>query len=123
MSSPAEDPAVYDLTIDTREDGPSRVLALRGELDVASAGALSEAVSQQCSQGAKSIVLEIAELDFVDSTGLRAILASQRLCSERDCELTLTPSPDELPGQVRRLLEITGLLGQLPFSGPAGGSG
>jgi anti-sigma B factor antagonist len=122
MSSPAENHAVYDLTIDTREDGTSRVLALRGELDVASAGALTEAVSQQSSQGVTKIVLEISQLDFVDSTGLRAILAAQRLCEERGCDLTLTPSADELPGQVRRLLEVTGLLAQLPFGDvpPAG---
>jgi hypothetical protein len=48
-----------------------------GELDLASAASPVDAVSKHCGEGAEAIVLDIGDLDFIDSTGLRAILTSR----------------------------------------------
>jgi anti-anti-sigma factor len=98
------------------EDGRHR-LALQGELDLASSGALAEAVSKVCAEGAKEVVLDIGELEFIDSTGLRAILSSRIVCAESSCTLSVAPEADKVNPQVRRLLQVTGLLERLPFEG------
>jgi anti-sigma B factor antagonist len=115
MSTPAREPAVHDLTIEASAEGERHRLALAGELDLASAYTLVEAVTRVCNKGAKEIVLDIRDLDFVDSTGLRAILRSRALCSDSDCHLGIAPEPEGIKPQVRRLLQVTGLLERLPF--------
>ncbi len=115
MSTPAREPAVHDLTIKAQvEDGRHR-LALVGELDLASAWSLVEQVTRVCNEGAEEIVLDIRELNFVDSTGLRAILRSRALCEQTGCRLGIAPEPEQIKPQVRRLLQVTGLLDRLPF--------
>jgi len=115
MSTPAREPAVHDLTIDASVEQGRNRLALSGELDLASAWSLVEAVTRLCNEGAKEIMLDIAALDFVDSTGLRAILRSRALCTQNDCRLGIAPEPDRIKPQVRRLFQVTGLLERLPF--------
>src|SRR5262249_26224212 len=108
---------VHDLVIDARvEDGGRHRLVLSGELDLASASALADAVARLCSEGAREIVLDIGELEFIDSTGLRAILSSRVVCAESNCALTVAPEADKVNPQVRRLLQVTGLLERLPFT-------
>jgi len=63
-------------------------------------------------------VLDVAGLEFVDSTGLRAILNVKAVCEENHCAFQLTPGRDQIHDQVRRLLEITGLIDRLPFVEP-----
>jgi len=109
--------ASHDLVIDARaEDGGRHRLVLSGELDLASAGALTDAVSKLCGEDAREIVLDIGELEFIDSTGLRAILSSRVVCAESSCALVVAPEADKVNPQVRRLLQVTGLLERLPFA-------
>lgn len=123
MSTPARQTAVHDLVIDTRAEGERRRLVLSGELDLASAGSLAEAIATACAEGAKAIDLDIGALEFIDSTGLRAILSSRVVCAESDCALTVSPEADKVGPQVRRLLQVTGLLERLPFAAPSEGGG
>jgi anti-anti-sigma factor len=118
MSGPAKSAAGKDLTIDSEgADGRHR-LSLRGELDLASAQELEEAVARVCAEGAREAVLDVAGLEFVDSTGLRAILNVKAVCEENHCAFYLTPGRDQIHDQVRRLLEITGLIDRLQFGEP-----
>jgi anti-anti-sigma factor len=118
MSGPARSKDANDLTIDSeRVDGRHR-LSLRGELDLASAQELIDAVGRLCAEGASETVLDVGGLEFIDSTGLRAILSVKALCEESRCAFYLTPGRDQIHHQLRRLLEITGLLDRLPFREP-----
>ncbi len=48
----------------------------------------------------------------MDTSGLRAVLFAREVCREHGCEFGLVQGPP----QIRRLFELTGLLG-LPFQG------
>ena len=85
-------------------------LWLEGELDLVSAGLLETRIAELCTDGASRIVLEMSELDFMDSTGLRALLVSEELCGVNSCRLMV----GQLSPQVARLLELSGLEGRLP---------
>jgi anti-sigma B factor antagonist len=114
MTTPANPKIIRDLRIEGRE-GKQHRLVLRGELDLASAPELTQTVAGLCADGVTDLVLELSELEFIDSTGLHAILHCRALCEENACALSLMPGEHQVQGQVRRLLEVTGLQGRLPF--------
>jgi anti-sigma B factor antagonist len=98
--------------------GDAHRLALTGELDLVCAPALVEAVSTLCREGARQLLLDISELAFADSTGLRALLTAETLCAEHCCEFSLTRGTEQL----ERLFEITRLFQNLPLRVEADGA-
>jgi anti-anti-sigma factor len=102
-----------------REAGPHdrRRLRIAGELDVASAEALDAALCRLCGEGIREIEVDLREIDFIDSSGLRAILLAKDMCAKRGTEFFLVPG--EHPQQ-RRLFEITGVLDRFRWRRGAG---
>jgi anti-anti-sigma factor len=99
------------LAIDTRREDATAILELRGELDIATAPVFAQRVMRVLSSTPQELVLDIGELEFVDSTGLRAILAAKALCSEHGCGFATTRSTR----QVERVFELTRVLDHLRF--------
>jgi anti-anti-sigma factor len=98
------------LTINREGEADRWTLWLSGELDLASAGVLDTTIAELCADGAGRILLEMAELAFMDSTGVRSLLVGHELCSINDCEMLIgAVSP-----QVARLFEVSGLAERLP---------
>ncbi len=93
------------LQIDLRRDGDRVVLSLAGELDMANAPALQKEIEGPQLVDAKTVVLDLQPLTFLDSTGLRIILAARDLCWRRGQEFAVTPGSQ----QVQRLLSVTGV--------------
>ena len=81
------------------------LLRLEGELDLASAPELSSAVQQAFAGAAQPVVLDMAAVGFIDSTGVRTLLEAQQLAG-RDLVL-MAPS-----GAVTRVLDLTRLRGR-----------
>jgi anti-anti-sigma factor len=91
-------------------------LVLTGEVDIASVWALDAALARICTSGTDAVVLDLRGVTFMDSSGIHAILRAEQLCRElQGCWFALIP---DNKGQVRRVLELTGLLGH-SFSGAA----
>jgi anti-anti-sigma factor len=90
-------------------------LVLRGELDMASAPTLDVALRRVSTGVTDVLTLDLSELTFMDSTGLRALLLAGELCRQSASELIVIPGPP----QIQRLFEVTGMLGQLPFQDQA----
>lgn len=80
------------------------MLELRGELDLVSAPVLREAVESPALDAADALVLDLRELQFIDSSGLRAILSAYERAQQRGQEFALTRGSQ----QVQRLLDIAG---------------
>jgi anti-anti-sigma factor len=111
-ASPATGPSIGRLSIHTRETGHGRhEVQLKGEIDVASAPMLEASLESLCANRARGVVLDLGGVEFIDSSGLNAILRGRALCQRHDCELILMPA--QSPAQ--RVFEITGVLGRLPF--------
>lgn len=98
------------LTVDVRRETGRAVIALGGELDMASAELLQDAVDREDLRGEAMIVLDLQQLQFIDSTGLRAILAALEHCRARQQDFAITPGSQ----QVQRLLSVTGVAEHLP---------
>jgi len=95
--------------------GAEGVLTLRptGELDIATAGRLERALLD-AGERRDPVVLDLAALEFIDSTGLRVIVRGVEAARRDGWELRLRPGP----APVQRVFEIAGVLGALPFDVP-----
>lgn len=93
------------LRIDVRNEPDRVVLGLHGELDLLGAPLLQKQI-ESAEVGAKGIVvLDLQDLQFVDSAGLRVILAAHERAHSQGQELALTRGPE----QVQRLFTIAGV--------------
>jgi anti-anti-sigma factor len=91
-------------------DGRARV-RLAGDLDLSTVPAVRARVAALRGDGSTRIVLDLAELDFIDSTGLRLILELHGEAAQDSFTLALVPGGDA----VQRVFAVTGTAGVLPF--------
>ena len=96
---------VMELSIDVREQGPQCVVVLAGELDMQTAPDLSDRLTGLIDGGCRDVVVDVAGLEFMDSSGLAAILGGHKALRERDGKLVLV-SPNE---HLIKMVRITGL--------------
>lgn len=89
------------------------VVIAAGDVDLAGGPLLEGAILRR--EDRQPIVIDLAAVEFIDSSGLRSLLGASRRARERETEVVLrNPSPE-----VRRLLEITGTEGQFRIDGTA----
>jgi anti-sigma B factor antagonist len=99
------------LRIGSREHEGSHTLLLEGELDIASAPMLEATIEDVCASGPRELILDMTGVEFVDSSGLNAILRGKALCEENGCDFCLSPA--QRP--VARVFELTRLIDRLPL--------
>jgi anti-sigma B factor antagonist len=92
-----------NLSIDVSREGERVLLRLDGELDLASVPVLESEVESAAADGPATIVLDLRKLEFIDSTGLRAILSLDQRCTERGQAFALVRGSK----QVQRLMNMT----------------
>jgi anti-sigma B factor antagonist len=89
--------------IDAERLGDAAVLRLHGELDVATTAQLEQALAAATGERPRIVVVDLSSLEFMDSTGLRAVLAANDNAHEAAHDFALVQGPY----QVQRLLELT----------------
>lgn len=108
-------PRGFEVTVG--EQNGAMVVAPRGELDIAGTARFDEAVDTALSSGG-DVVIDLRELSFIDSSGLRSLLRAARAASDGGTRLTILRGS----GPVERALAITGVEGELPLA-DAGSAG
>jgi anti-anti-sigma factor len=98
MGAPAD-----TLVVDSYRDGECRVLSFKGELDIATAATAEQALTADVD------VLDLSELEFMDSSGVKVLL---RACHARAQERLRVRG---VRHGVRRILEMTGVGDLLDF--------
>ena len=86
-------------------DGDEISVALRGELDLLSGPQLLELIDELESRPGRAVVLHFADVTFVDSSGINAMLALHRALEERERSLQLR----DVQPTIRRTLKIAGV--------------
>jgi anti-sigma B factor antagonist len=86
-------------------------LSVSGELDLATTPQLEQQARALLADGARSIVIDLADLSFIDSTGLRLLLVLSQQAADEGWRLLIT-RPSE---QVQTILKITGTGAELPI--------
>lgn len=102
------------LRIRTHRNGATCTVALTGELDLANTGELSAELRRAENDGIApdEIVLDMTELEFIDSTGIAILVAAHRRLNADGDRFKLVRSEATA---VCRVLAMTGLEEFLPF--------
>jgi anti-anti-sigma factor len=83
-----------ELRTENDHGGPRLIAA--GELDLASAEELDSHLKQLESSEPDVLVLDLRELEFMDSTGLRTVIAADARARERGARLVVVRAPEEV---------------------------
>lgn len=93
------------LETNVKSVGIHALVALAGEVDVSTVGPLYEQLAALHREGVQHVALNMAEVTFVDSTGLSVLVSLHKRMESMEGDLIVfSPS-----AQLRRLLQIAGL--------------
>ena len=110
---PADEGSYTPLSVTTDLHGHRCVITPVGDLDRSSAGRLEDAVRAAEATDAKQITIDLTELTFMDTSGLRLLLsASARSRADSDRLRLVRGSP-----RVQRVFRLTDTEESLPFLG------
>lgn len=98
-------PAWQPFSVTVSKEGDRATVVLRGELDLSGKDKLSNAIELAEEPPIGLLVLDLSELDFIDSTGLEVMLRAARRAHDSGRRL-IVRRPSEY---VRRLLEMTAI--------------
>ncbi len=85
------------------------MISVGGELDLASSPALEEELDRVVASGAQLVIVDLRELEFMDSTGLSVLVRAHQRAEEQGKRFGLVNGSQ----QVQRLLTLTGVADRL----------
>lgn len=93
-------------------EGDTICLGLEGELDFATVGRLNSALAQVATEHpAAPVRIDLRGLEFIDSSGMSALMMASTAVSSRGGKLTVVRGPDA----VQKSMEVIGLEQILEF--------
>lgn len=98
------------LTIEVTSTLQAHTIALAGEADLLGSPDIEAALTAAAGE-AERIVLDLRNLTFIDSSGLRALMRGHEQCVARSAELRIIPGPPN----IQRLFDLSGMNEILPF--------
>ncbi|MER6960125.1 MULTISPECIES: STAS domain-containing protein [unclassified Streptomyces] len=108
--------ALPQLNVYRHERGTRALITLAGEIDLATAPLVRQALAECLPDGISSIDVDLTAVTFCDASGLNAFLMASRLATDAGMTLRLHHPPQCMT----RVIEITGS-GFLLHSFPAAG--
>jgi anti-anti-sigma factor len=94
-----------DFAVTTRLTGRTAVLAVRGELDLVSCPLLDQALEELAGVDVELVIVDLRELEFMDSTGLHLLVRAQTQALQDGRRFALVRGG----AQVQRLFDLTGV--------------
>jgi len=94
-----------DLTLTTREADGKTIVAVGGEIDVYTAPKLRDKITELVGAGSYHLVVDMQEVEFLDSTGLGVLVGGLKKVRAHDGSLQLVCNQDRL----LKIFRITGL--------------
>jgi anti-sigma B factor antagonist len=99
------------LSVAIQQIGKRAIVEVAGEIDLQTAPELARALDGAIVSGALEVWLDLRSTDFIDSTGLRAVLTLRRRLVERNRPLAIICPR----GPARRVFEAAGVDRVLPL--------
>lgn len=94
-----------NLSLSTDDVDGHRIVSVRGEVDVYSAPTLRKALQDSMDNQHPSLLVDLSEIAFIDSTGLGVLVAGQNKASELGGKVNIVCDQE----RVLKLFRITGL--------------
>lgn len=100
------------LRIETKDEDGAYVLELSGELDASAAEELELVLQRAETSGQQQILIDLERVEFIDSAGLRTLLAAAKRAGQEPYRLQMTHGT----GFVADMFRLTALDRTLPFT-------
>jgi anti-sigma B factor antagonist len=94
----------------------TKIIWVAGELDLSTVPALTHRVDSQFGESLTTLTLDLSDLTFMDSSGLRLLIELNQRAQREAWRLILIPSKHESANTV---LRVTGADTALPFETPS----
>lgn len=94
-----------DFRVEVRNQEAAIVVAVSGELDLASSPVLEDALERAHNSECSMVIMDLTELEFMDSTGLSVLVKAQQRAYDAGRGFGLVKGG----AQVQRLLSLTGI--------------
>jgi len=88
------------------------VLAVSGELDLASSSTLEDELARVGDSDSAVVIIDLSGLEFMDSTGLSVVVRAHQRAQEKGRRFGLVKGRP----QVQRLLSLTGVAQRMPLA-------
>ncbi len=98
-----------ELHVEVSETVRAWSIVVRGEIDMQTATKLEDVLDTVIANGARLVTLDLEQVDFLDSSGLRVILGASNKLADQDGQLLL----EGASSAVERVLELTGVIERL----------
>ena len=108
-----------DFSLSTVVDGDLAVVSVTGEIDMATAEPLRQALLTAEGKGCRHLVVDLTQVDFLDSTGLGALVGCLRRQREAGGDLSLAVTHPHL----LKVLRVTNLDRVFPIYPSAAAAG
>ncbi|MGZ4431252.1 MAG: STAS domain-containing protein [Gaiellales bacterium] len=89
------------LTVAVSRSGTRAVIRCAGEIDLSNRGRIEEVLAAACDPGVEQLALDLSQVTFMDSSGVKLLLDADRRCTERRIRFGVTPS-----AAVQRVLDM-----------------
>jgi anti-sigma B factor antagonist len=94
-----------DLSLSTRTEGERTIVSVGGEIDVYTAPKLREQLIDLVAAGKYHLIVDMENVDFLDSTGLGVLVGGLKRVRAHDGSLELVCSQE----RILKIFRITGL--------------
>ena len=95
------------MTIDLKRNGTELTAAVEGRLDTLTSPEFEEQIEPEL-EGVEKLILDLSELKYISSAGLRVLLSVMQIMEEQG-EMTVR----NVPPQVMDVFEVTGFIEDL----------
>lgn len=95
-----------------RKNGEIYIVDVNGEMDLYNSYKLKELVMKMLEKNVKKFVINLEQVDYIDSSGISALIF---ICSTIK-KMNLKLSISNVHGSVKKVIELTKLMGYFPIS-------
>jgi anti-sigma B factor antagonist len=95
----------HEFNVAERRQGAAWIFTVTGELDLRTSPELEDRLGGAFDAGAELVILDLRQIEFMDSTGLRVLLAAHQRAQDGRRQFALVKGAD----QVERVLTLTGV--------------
>ena len=102
------------MEIIARREGKVTVITLSGHLDVTTTAQTTEAFNQHLRDGQTQLVVDLSQLTYISSAGLRVLLAAAKEARRQNGDLRLAAIQTEEVTKVMRMSGFSNILKNFP---------
>ena len=104
---------IYADQMTEEHTGRETVVHLRGDVDLDTHLDVERTILAALETGAEQVVVDLSEVPFLDSSGVRALLQARNVAMRQQTRLVVR-DPQPIVAQVLRLTQVAPLLGLPP---------